>query len=52
MEGESTDITEDKKLCILVRYCDTHSSKLHVKLLELVKLNAVDCSSIKLYEAF
>lgn len=52
LTDESTDISEKKNMCLLVRYCDIRSNKVKTNLLELISLDATDCSAIKIYEAF
>lgn len=51
MIDESTDITNGKNLCVIVRYVD---SDFHVKtrLLDLLKVNATDCSAEALFKTF
>jgi len=49
---ESTTISNDKLLCILVQYMSSETKKCITQLLELVSLNATDCSADKLYSAF
>lgn len=49
---ESTTITNDKVLCILVRYISPEAKKCTTQLLELISLDATDCSADKLYRAF
>jgi len=49
---KSTTITNDKLLCILVKYFSVQNKKVVTQLLELIHLNATDCSAEKLYSAF
>jgi len=49
---ESTDISDTKLLCILVRYVSPLNKKVKTQLLQLVALNATDCSAEKLFETF
>lgn len=49
---ESTSIANDKILCILVKYVLPENKKCITELLELVELDAKDCSAEKLYSAF
>ncbi|XP_032688991.1 uncharacterized protein LOC116852590 [Odontomachus brunneus] len=49
---ESTSITNDKMLCILVKYFSIENKTVITQLLELVSLDATDCSAEKLYSAF
>lgn len=49
---ESTTISNDKLLCILVKYVSLENKKCVTQLFELVSLNATDCSADKLYAAF
>lgn len=49
---ESTDISMHKFLCILVRYVQPDSGVVHTRLLELLPVDATDCSASKLYEEF
>ncbi|CAH1111603.1 unnamed protein product [Psylliodes chrysocephalus] len=44
---ETTDISAKKSMCVLVRY--TKQFKVVTQLLELVQLNAADCSAVELY---
>jgi len=46
------DIMNDKIFCILVKYVSLNSKKCVVKLLELLQLDATDCSAEKLYSVF
>ena len=47
---ESTDISVNKFLCVLVKYF--HDSDIHVKLLELLPINSTDCSAESIYNQF
>ncbi|XP_024872448.1 uncharacterized protein LOC112455009 [Temnothorax curvispinosus] len=49
---ESTSISNDKLLCILVKYVSLETKKCITQLLQLVALDATDCSADKLYSAF
>lgn len=49
---ESTNITSDKMLCILVKYVSPKTKKCITELLELIQLDATDCSAEKLFLAF
>jgi len=49
---ESTDICSRKFLCILVNYIHPNYETMHTRLLELVKIDATDCSAIKICEEF
>jgi len=49
---ESTDISDTKLMCILVRYISPLNKKIITKLLELYPLNATDCSASKIFESF
>jgi len=49
---ESTDISDTKIMCILVRYISPSNKKVVTQLLELVSLDARDCSASKLFEVF
>ncbi|KYN14691.1 hypothetical protein ALC57_13105 [Trachymyrmex cornetzi] len=49
---ESTSISNDKLLCILVKYVSLETQKCITQLLELVPLDAKDCTAEKLYCAF
>lgn len=48
---ETTDISVKKQLCVLVRY-QSSAGKIETRLLELIELNAADCSALSLYTAF
>lgn len=52
LTDESTDISEKKNMCVLVRYCDNGQNKVKTNLLELISLDATDCSAAKIYNAF
>ncbi|XP_034238072.1 zinc finger BED domain-containing protein 5-like [Thrips palmi] len=52
MVDESTDSGSDKNLCVVVNYIYPKSKKPRACLLELVRLDAKDCSAAKLWEAF
>lgn len=52
MIDESTDISNDKNMCILVRYVSPSSRKLITTLLEIVRLDSHDCSAESLWQAF
>lgn len=47
---ETTDISSKKSMCVLVRY--VKQSKVVTQLLELVQLNAADCSAVELFNYF
>jgi len=49
---ESTDISDVKVMCILVRYVSPLNKKVLTQLLELIALDATNCSADKLFEAF
>lgn len=49
---ESTTITNDKMLCVLVKYFSIQNKKIVTELLELISLDATDYSAAKLYSAF
>ncbi|KAJ8909743.1 hypothetical protein NQ315_014011 [Exocentrus adspersus] len=49
---ESTDITDQKNLCILVRYVNRRKGKAETKLLELLRINAAEGTAEKLYNEF
>lgn len=49
---ESTDIAMKKIVCVLVKYIDPVTGRIRTKLLQLVEVDAKDCSAEKLYEAF
>ncbi|XP_011884095.1 PREDICTED: uncharacterized protein LOC105571237 [Vollenhovia emeryi] len=49
---ESTDITDNKLMCILVQYVSPFDKRVKTQLLELLSLNAVDCSAKKIFEVF
>jgi len=49
---ESTTISNDKVLCILVKYFHPIDKKIITELLELLELDATNCSADKLYNAF
>ncbi|EZA48466.1 General transcription factor II-I repeat domain-containing protein 2A, partial [Ooceraea biroi] len=49
---ESTDISKTKILCVLVQYLSPINETVETKLLELLPLNAVNCSANNLFESF
>lgn len=49
---ESTDLTDHKFMCTLVRYVSPINGLVRTKLLELISLDATDCSAEKIYNAF
>jgi len=49
---ESTDICTQKFLCVLVHYVHPEYGTVHTRLLELVGIDATDCSAINMYEDF
>lgn len=49
---ESTDISSHKSLCVLVNFVHPKAGTVHTRLLELVAIDATDCSARKIYEEF
>ncbi|EZA58240.1 hypothetical protein X777_01197 [Ooceraea biroi] len=49
---ETTDISDNKIMCILVRYVSPVTKKMSTRLLKLLHLDAADCSASKLFESF
>lgn len=49
---EGTDIGLNKTMCVLVRYVNPQNGEVNTKLLDLLELNAVDCSAEKLFCEF
>lgn len=49
---ESTTISNDKVLCILVKYYNSEQRKCITVLLDMLQLDATDCSAQKIYDAF
>lgn len=49
---ESTNITDTKFMCLLVRYESTNSGLIYTELLELICLDATDCSAVKISNHF
>jgi len=49
---ESTDISENKVMCTLVRYVLPVNNKITTQLLDLLLLDATDCSANKIFESF
>lgn len=47
---ESTDICNKIILCVLVKFVNKHSEIVETKLLELIDVDAKDCSAKVLYE--
>ncbi|KAK3931067.1 Zinc finger protein 862, partial [Frankliniella fusca] len=52
MVDESTEHCSDKSMCVVVRYIYSKTQKPRNTLLELVRLDARDCSAEKLWAAF
>ena len=48
---ESTDISDSKNMCVLVRYVSPDDGRVKTLLLELIPLDAEDCSAEKLFIA-
>ncbi|XP_066585186.1 uncharacterized protein [Prorops nasuta] len=51
-EDESSDITNEKKITLLTRYVDNRSLRVHTELLQLINLDASDCSAQKIFNSF
>lgn len=49
---ESTDVTVNKCMCVLVRFVSPISGSVQMRLLELVCLNATDCSASNIFQQF
>lgn len=49
---ESTDITTNTFLCVLVRFVHPTQGSVHTKLLELVSVDATNCSAKNIYNSF
>lgn len=49
---ESTDITDTKFMCTLVRYVSPVNGHIRTALLELISLDARNCSAVHIYDAF
>lgn len=49
---ESTDVAVDKNMCVVCKFIHPTNGSLQTRLLELIQLDAKDCSAAKLYEAF
>jgi len=49
---ESTDISDTKVMCVLARYVSPLDKKVKTQLLELIALDATNCSAIKIFESF
>ena len=49
---ESTDITDTKSLCVLAQFVLPYTKKVVTELLQLVELDATDCSAENVYAAF
>ena len=49
---ESTDITDKKFMCLLVKYVSPIDKKVKTQLLELLLLDATDCTANKIYKIF
>ena len=48
---ESTDISDSKNMCVIVRYVSPVDGRVKTQLLELIPLDAKDCSAEKLFIA-
>lgn len=49
---ESTDITDTKFMCTLARYVSPINGLIRTELLELISLDARNCSAVHIYDAF
>lgn len=49
---ESTDITDTKFMCTLVRYVSPINGLIRTELLELISLDTRNCSAAHIYDAF
>ncbi|EZA62168.1 hypothetical protein X777_06119 [Ooceraea biroi] len=49
---ETTDISDNKIMCILVRYVSPVTKKISTRSLKLLYLDAADCSASKFFESF
>ncbi|KAG5307216.1 SETMR methyltransferase, partial [Acromyrmex insinuator] len=49
---ETTSVANDKMFCVLIKYFSVQYNKVVTKLLELISLDATDCSAEKLYSVF
>ncbi|XP_026669810.1 uncharacterized protein LOC113464417, partial [Ceratina calcarata] len=49
---ESTDISDRKLMCIVVKYVSPISRNVNTQLLELLSLDSTDCSASKIFETF
>ncbi|XP_070511914.1 protein FAM200C-like [Cardiocondyla obscurior] len=49
---ESTDISDSKLMCVLAKYVSPNNGQVITQLLELVSLDARDCSANKLFKTF
>lgn len=49
---ESTDITNTKFMCLLVKYVSPINKKVRTQLLELLALDATNCTASKIFEIF
>ncbi|XP_067217224.1 zinc finger BED domain-containing protein 5-like [Linepithema humile] len=49
---ESTDISDKKLMCVLVQYVSPFTKKVTTQLLNLLSVDATDCSANKLFEIF
>ncbi|XP_066599985.1 SCAN domain-containing protein 3-like [Prorops nasuta] len=49
---ETSDITNEKKMTLLTRYVDSESLSVKTDLLQLINLDASDCSAQKIFTAF
>lgn len=50
--NESTDISETKVMCVLVQYVSPLTKRVITQLLDLLALDATDCSANKIFEIF
>ena len=51
-EDETSDRTQEKWLSLMVRYVEPSSFKIRFELLQLINLDASDCSADKVFKAF
>lgn len=51
-EDETSDITNNKWLSLMVRYVEPKTLQVRCELLQMIHLNATDCSASKIFQAF
>jgi len=51
-EDETSDVTNDKWLSLMIRYVEPSTLHVRCELLQMIHLDAIDCSASKIFETF